>query len=280
MERILNNISERVKAVTREKSTAAVTPVCWQVAEKGSFSPKGAASWGSLCPAPSKKHRATTSLWLQMKSKSFKAALPEASAIFLLPAAPFIRPRWWLVSPRLGTQTTKLAPFIYTGCCGEVGWLPALSVPWLSSGLDTTRVCQISQWKKWPRCISDVETPVNFFFWSNLDESIFLTLSSVTQFLALLVPRGYLVPTAASVRDYYNLGRPLPNLCIFSLEKDGDEEIQWHRTSSRLLVLCFKPECLDKAAIISVVSDLTGSAALPDQRNTSKHYQNYDNSFI
>lgn len=101
----------------------------------------------------------------------------------------------------------------------------------------------------------------------------------LTQFLALVIPWSYLVPTAARERHQGNLGRSLPNLCPFSLEKDGDKEVQRQSPSSRLLVLCFKPECLE-AAIISVVSDLTGRAAPPDQRNTSKHYQNYDNSFI
>lgn len=101
----------------------------------------------------------------------------------------------------------------------------------------------------------------------------------LTQFLALVIPWSYLVPTAARERHQGNLGRSQPNLCPFSLEKDGDKEVQRQSPSSRLLVLCFKPECLEEA-IISVVSDLMGRAALPDQRNTSKHYQNYDNSFI
>lgn len=67
---------------------------------------------------------------------------------------------------------------------------------------------------------------------------------------------------------------------MFSLEKDGDKEIQEQRTSSGLLLLCFRPESLDKAVIISAASDLMGRVAVLDQRNTSKHYQNYDNSFF
>ena len=125
-----------------------------------------------------------------------------------------------------------------------------------------------------------MEIPFNFVLWFNLADDIFLTLPSVTHPVLDTAHSKELSGPHSSLRERVlcNLGRSLPNLCMFSLEKGGDKEIQWQSTSSRLLVLCFKPECLDEAAIISVVSDLMGRAALPDQKNTSKHYQNYDNS--
>lgn len=111
------------------KSTAAVIHVCWQRAGNGGFSSQAMVG-GNSCPKSSESHRATTKLWLQMKLKSgcFRAAFPAGSAASLLPAARTVRP---CSEPWLGVQTAKLMSFTDTGRCGEVGWLLALSVPWL-----------------------------------------------------------------------------------------------------------------------------------------------------
>lgn len=101
--------------------------------EKDVSSCRQTALGGSLCPASSERHSATTRLWLQMKSKSgcFKAALPEACVASRLSAAPTVQPCQWLVRSWLGVETTRLMSFTDTGHCGEVGCLPALSVLWL-----------------------------------------------------------------------------------------------------------------------------------------------------
>lgn len=85
----------------------------------------------------------------------------------------------------------------------------------------TAIICQISQCKRWLTSTSTVEIPVNLFFWSNTFDSNFLTHSSVTHLLTLLICcRSYWNTTAAWKRDHCNFRRFLPNIfTCFPLRK-------------------------------------------------------------
>lgn len=290
MERTLSNISGRVKAAKGGKKHCRCDSRLLAEGWKRSFQPKGGlCGRGELVPrtlgGAQGNCQAMTADGIE---KRLIKGCPPWGLCHLSPLRSSHCQAMPAADGPLAGHAGSQADVLHWDRAPWWGGLAASSVPVLASqpqGWTPLEFAKYFNEKWWPKSISAVEIPVNFFFWSNLADSIFFYTFHLllTQFLALLIPRSCFGPYSSlreRERDQCNLGRCLQNLCTFSIEKDGDKEIQWQSTSSRLLVLCFKPERLDEAAIISVVSDLMGRAALPDQRNTSKHYQNYDNSFI